>query len=199
MLSETVFRSDELPAADRFDCWRELVSRTHAPLELRSDHRADFRASQRVLDLGAVSVWPTTFQPVCFRRSPKLIRLGVRGRSRQRGEAPCQASRTRRDFRNTPSGGLHEIAAGAFQPLSTDPGSDRLLFVLEEPIQVTAGYVVRRSDGHGRGMRHSSSRLSRGPCPRGRSGFSPPNGLTHGQEGGQHRQTMEGRAGGGRV
>ncbi|MCX4452501.1 helix-turn-helix domain-containing protein [Streptomyces sp. NBC_01340] len=74
MLSETVFRSDDLPAADRFDCWRELVSRTHAPLELRSDHRADFRASQRVLDLGAVSVWPTTFQPVCFRRSPKLIR-----------------------------------------------------------------------------------------------------------------------------
>jgi hypothetical protein len=35
---------------------------------------ADFRASQRVLDLGAVSVWPTTFQPVCFRRSSKLIR-----------------------------------------------------------------------------------------------------------------------------
>lgn len=74
MLSETVFRSDDLPAADRFDCWRELVSRTHAPLELRSAHRADFRASQRVLALGAVSVWPTTFQPVCFRRSPKLIR-----------------------------------------------------------------------------------------------------------------------------
>ena len=24
--------------------------------------------------LGAVSVWPTTFQPVCFRRTPRLIR-----------------------------------------------------------------------------------------------------------------------------
>lgn len=74
MLIETVFQSDDLPTADRFDCWRELISQTHAPLELHSDHRADFRASQRVLDLGAVSVWPTTFQPVCFRRTPKLIR-----------------------------------------------------------------------------------------------------------------------------
>ncbi|AEM86165.1 helix-turn-helix domain-containing protein [Streptomyces violaceusniger] len=74
MLNEKVFRSDDLPAADRFDCWRELLAQTHAPMELLSDHRADFQASQRVLDLGAVSVWPTTFQPVCFRRTPKLIR-----------------------------------------------------------------------------------------------------------------------------
>lgn len=74
MLSETVFRSEDLPTADRFDRWRDLIGRTHAPLELRSDHQADFRASQRVLDLGAVSVWPTHFQPVCFRRTPRLIR-----------------------------------------------------------------------------------------------------------------------------
>jgi hypothetical protein len=74
MLIETVFRSEDLPTADRFACWSELVGQTHAPLELRSDHREDFRAAQRVLDLGAVSVWPTTFQPVCFRRTPKLIR-----------------------------------------------------------------------------------------------------------------------------
>ncbi|MFI7300871.1 AraC family transcriptional regulator [Streptomyces sp. NPDC050121] len=74
MLIETVFRSEDLPTADRFDGWRELVGQTHAPLELRSDHREDFRASQRVLDLGAALVWPTRFQPVCFRRTPKLIR-----------------------------------------------------------------------------------------------------------------------------
>ncbi|WP_432095873.1 helix-turn-helix domain-containing protein [Streptomyces sp. bgisy100] len=74
MLTETVFRSEDVPAADRFDHWRELVGQTHAPLELLSDHRADFRASQRLLDLGVVSVWPTTFQPVCFRRTPRLIR-----------------------------------------------------------------------------------------------------------------------------
>ncbi|MGA6160411.1 helix-turn-helix domain-containing protein [Stenotrophomonas sp. NPDC087984] len=74
MLIERVFRSEDLPPADRFDCWHGLVGQTHAPLDLRSDHWADFRASQRLLDLGAVSVWPTTFQPVCFRRTPKLIR-----------------------------------------------------------------------------------------------------------------------------
>ncbi|WJD94666.1 AraC family transcriptional regulator [Streptomyces antimycoticus] len=74
MLIERVFRSEDLPPADRFDCWRELVGQTHAPLDLCSDHWADFRASQRLLDLGAVSVWPTAFQPLCFRRTPKLIR-----------------------------------------------------------------------------------------------------------------------------
>ncbi|ARF56861.1 helix-turn-helix domain-containing protein [Streptomyces gilvosporeus] len=74
MLHETVFRSEDVPAADRFDYWVELLGRTHAPMELRSDCADDFRASQRVLDLGAVTVWPATFQPLTFRRTPKLIR-----------------------------------------------------------------------------------------------------------------------------
>ncbi|MGW3956176.1 AraC-like ligand-binding domain-containing protein [Streptomyces sp. NPDC004752] len=74
MLIEKVFQSEDLPASDRFDFWRQLVGQTHAPLELRSDHWADFRASQRVIDLGCVTVWPTTFQPVCFGRTPKLIK-----------------------------------------------------------------------------------------------------------------------------
>ncbi|WP_432142524.1 helix-turn-helix domain-containing protein [Streptomyces sp. bgisy084] len=74
MLPETLFRSEDVPAAERFECFSELMGRTHAPLQLLSDHREDFRASQRLLTLGDVSVWPTTFQPVCFRRTPKLIR-----------------------------------------------------------------------------------------------------------------------------
>ncbi|MEU7986772.1 helix-turn-helix domain-containing protein [Streptosporangium canum] len=74
MLSETVFRSDDVPAADRFEHWRELVSQAHAPMDMSSDYREDFRASQRLLDLGPVSVWRTAFQPVCCRRTPKLIR-----------------------------------------------------------------------------------------------------------------------------
>nr|WP_309302193.1 helix-turn-helix domain-containing protein [Streptomyces sp. NBRC 110611] len=69
-----VFRSEDLAAADRLDYWSELLGRTHAPMELRSDHADDFRASQRVLDLGAVTVWSATFQPLVFRRTPKLIR-----------------------------------------------------------------------------------------------------------------------------
>ncbi|MFG2138939.1 helix-turn-helix domain-containing protein [Streptomyces sp. NPDC048650] len=69
-----MFRSENLPARDRFDYWSDLLGRTHAPMELRSEHAEDFRATQRVLDLGAVSVWPAKFQPLTFRRSPKLIR-----------------------------------------------------------------------------------------------------------------------------
>ncbi|PNE40868.1 helix-turn-helix domain-containing protein [Streptomyces noursei] len=74
MLDETVFRSDDVPAAERFDYWAELLGRTHAPMELRSDHADDFRACQRVVDLGAVTVWSATYLPLVFRRTPKLIR-----------------------------------------------------------------------------------------------------------------------------
>ncbi|MGX7759769.1 helix-turn-helix domain-containing protein [Streptomyces angustmyceticus] len=74
MLDETVFRSEDVPAADRFDYWTEMLGRAHAPMELRSPHADDFRGSQRVLDLGAVTAWRAVFQPVVFRRTPKLIR-----------------------------------------------------------------------------------------------------------------------------
>ncbi|MFJ2172654.1 helix-turn-helix domain-containing protein [Streptomyces sp. NPDC087851] len=74
MLVETVFRSEDMPAADRFACYQEFMSRAYAPMELRSDHAADFRVHQRLIGLGAVSVWPGEFQPLVFRRTPKLIR-----------------------------------------------------------------------------------------------------------------------------
>ncbi|MFE4057620.1 helix-turn-helix domain-containing protein [Streptomyces sp. NPDC059096] len=74
MLVETVFRSEDVPAAERFACYRELMSLAYAPIELRSDHAADFRVHQRLVRLGAVSVWPGEFQPLVFRRTPKLIR-----------------------------------------------------------------------------------------------------------------------------
>ncbi|MYV52409.1 helix-turn-helix domain-containing protein [Streptomyces sp. SID3212] len=74
MLVETVFRSEDVPAADRFECWRELMSRSYAPMELHSDHAADFQVHQRLIRLGAVSVWPGEFQPLVIRRTPKLIR-----------------------------------------------------------------------------------------------------------------------------
>ncbi|MEV6406615.1 helix-turn-helix domain-containing protein [Streptomyces bobili] len=71
---EKVFRTTDVPTSDRFDFWRELISRTHAPVELASVHRHDFRAQQRLLDLGDALIWPTTFHPVRFIRTPKLIR-----------------------------------------------------------------------------------------------------------------------------
>jgi AraC-like DNA-binding protein len=74
MLSETVFRSADLPAEERFDAWRECLGRTHVPLELTSRHRADFLAFQRLIPLGEVRLWPATFQQVEFRRTPRLIR-----------------------------------------------------------------------------------------------------------------------------
>ncbi|WP_432015176.1 helix-turn-helix domain-containing protein [Streptomyces cucumeris] len=74
MLDEMVFRTDEVAAADRFDAWVERMGRTHAPMELHRDRAEDYHARQRVLPLGEVAVWPAEFQPVVFRRTPKLIR-----------------------------------------------------------------------------------------------------------------------------
>lgn len=75
MLAETVFRSEDVAVADRFDAWRERMSRTHAaPMRLESDCAADFRAHQRLIELGAVSIWPATFEQLVFLRTPKLIR-----------------------------------------------------------------------------------------------------------------------------
>jgi AraC-like DNA-binding protein len=74
VLSETVFRSEDLPVADRFDAWRACMGQTHAPMELSSEHAADYRAHLRLIGLGAVSVWPATFQQLVFQRTPKLIR-----------------------------------------------------------------------------------------------------------------------------
>lgn len=71
---EAVFSTEHLPEEDRFDFWRELMAHTHVPLELSSEFSADFHAEQRIIGLGDVQVWPATFQPLVFRRTPKLIR-----------------------------------------------------------------------------------------------------------------------------
>ncbi len=74
MLNETEFRTEDLPGADRFDFWRERIGRTHAPVDLHSAYAADYRAHQRVVELGAVHIWPTTHQAIRFRRTARLIR-----------------------------------------------------------------------------------------------------------------------------
>ncbi|MFI9046357.1 helix-turn-helix domain-containing protein [Streptomyces sp. NPDC053427] len=74
MLTETEFRTEDLPAADRFDFWKERMARTHAPLDLHSEYAEDYQAQQRVLDFGTAHVWPTAYQSLRFRRTPKLIR-----------------------------------------------------------------------------------------------------------------------------
>ncbi|GIF63675.1 AraC family transcriptional regulator [Asanoa ishikariensis] len=74
MLQESVFDSGDLAVGDRFDAWCERMGSTHAPMRLESDHAADYRAHQRLIDLGAVSIWPTTFDQLVFVRTPELIR-----------------------------------------------------------------------------------------------------------------------------
>ncbi|MER6839422.1 helix-turn-helix domain-containing protein [Streptomyces platensis] len=74
MLHETVFRTEDVPAADRLAYWAERVGQSHGPVRMGSDHADDFRATQRVLDLGAVSVRQATFQQSVIQRTPKLIR-----------------------------------------------------------------------------------------------------------------------------
>ncbi|MFG2115346.1 helix-turn-helix domain-containing protein [Streptomyces sp. NPDC048718] len=104
MLMESVYRSEDVPIEERFDSWRTLLGRTHAPVELVSEHQQDLRVVQRTLSLGAVSAWPSSFPPVIFRRTPRLVResdpeglhltLPIKGMlhvSRERDEA-CHGS-----------------------------------------------------------------------------------------------------------
>ncbi|MFD4522398.1 AraC family transcriptional regulator [Streptomyces sp. NPDC058470] len=69
----TVFRSEDVPAEDRFEYWRDLVHRAIAPTDISSEHAADFWAEQRLLELGPVMVWPTSFLPTRFRRTEKMV------------------------------------------------------------------------------------------------------------------------------
>ncbi|WP_229888026.1 helix-turn-helix domain-containing protein [Streptomyces olivaceoviridis] len=60
--------------ADRVDAWREKLSQTHAPVDLVCRPDSDFRAQQRVVQLGSALVWPSVMSPLTIRRTPRLIR-----------------------------------------------------------------------------------------------------------------------------
>ncbi|MFI1361037.1 AraC family transcriptional regulator [Streptomyces sp. NPDC020898] len=69
----TVFRSEDVPAGDRFEYWRELVGRTRSS-EIISDHAADFWAEQRLMELGPLIVSQMSFRPTRYRRTPRMVR-----------------------------------------------------------------------------------------------------------------------------
>ncbi|WP_329273602.1 AraC family transcriptional regulator [Streptomyces sp. NBC_01451] len=69
----TVFRTDDVPAGDRFDYWQELVGRTRSSA-LVSEHAADFWAEQRLMELGPVVVSRMSFMPTRYHRTPKMVR-----------------------------------------------------------------------------------------------------------------------------
>src|SRR2546428_714180 len=55
MLTQTVFRSEDLPVADRFDAWCEIMGRVQAPMKpmkMTSEFAADFQARLRCIPLG---------------------------------------------------------------------------------------------------------------------------------------------------
>jgi hypothetical protein len=67
--------NDHLPAAERFDCWRETLSRARlAPVEVRADNEADYRFTMRYADLGATRVTLFTAMPFHVQRTTRLIR-----------------------------------------------------------------------------------------------------------------------------
>lgn len=74
VLHESVLRTMDLPAGDRFEAWVQRMGGTHAPMQLSSDHTPDYHGHQRVIELGDVTVWPATFDPLVFRRTAKLVR-----------------------------------------------------------------------------------------------------------------------------
>ncbi|MDX3752588.1 helix-turn-helix domain-containing protein [Streptomyces sp. AK08-02] len=69
----TVFRSEDVPAADRFDHWRELIARTRSN-DFISIHSADFWGETSLLELGPATVMHTSFLPTRFRRSTRMVR-----------------------------------------------------------------------------------------------------------------------------
>ncbi|WP_262698082.1 MULTISPECIES: AraC family transcriptional regulator [Streptomyces] len=71
---ETVFRSADLPPAERFEAWRQLAFASNGPTEVRTDHASDFDVTLRMLELGPVQVSMFTCPPLRSDRTPKLIR-----------------------------------------------------------------------------------------------------------------------------
>jgi AraC-like DNA-binding protein len=88
---DVVLSTEDLPVAERFAYWRDATSRMVAPVETRTDHAVDFRATARLMDLGPVQVSQAVCPSYLARRTPKLIRqsdpellqlsLNLRGRS----------------------------------------------------------------------------------------------------------------------
>lgn len=74
MLNETEFRTEDLPAGERFEAWEELLSHAHAPMHQTTEFAADFRAHVRLIELGEVVVWPAQWPHLTFHRTPRLIR-----------------------------------------------------------------------------------------------------------------------------
>ncbi|MER7456531.1 helix-turn-helix domain-containing protein [Micromonospora sp. NPDC126480] len=63
----------QLPPAERFDFWLDLVARESVPARIASTHAADFAASARVVDLGVVKLAAWTYPSLELHRTSSMI------------------------------------------------------------------------------------------------------------------------------
>jgi AraC-like DNA-binding protein len=73
VIVDSVFQGGDVPAEDRLDRWREFLSETHAPVDVRAVGD-DFTVSQRIVQIGAVGMVTTTHSPAVVHRSRELVR-----------------------------------------------------------------------------------------------------------------------------
>ena len=71
---ETVFCCDDLPPAERFAWYHDVMLNRNAPAQVDSDQITDFSAELRELDLGAVKIAFFRISPCVARRTPVLVR-----------------------------------------------------------------------------------------------------------------------------
>jgi hypothetical protein len=71
---ETVFASEDVPPADWFDSWYDLMLHRSAPTKVTGGHTADFPAQLRELDLGVTQVAVFRTPAYTVRRTPALVR-----------------------------------------------------------------------------------------------------------------------------
>ncbi|RKN39427.1 helix-turn-helix domain-containing protein [Micromonospora endolithica] len=64
----------QVPAADRFDMWLELVARVSAPLRIRSEHAHDFLARADLVGLGPVQLVSYRYPSMEGVRTERLVR-----------------------------------------------------------------------------------------------------------------------------
>lgn len=67
-------RSTDVPRAERFDWWCDLVRQDLVPTHITSSHQADFQAWAMPMELGPVRVSVLSFPNLESQRTPQLIR-----------------------------------------------------------------------------------------------------------------------------
>ncbi|MFJ8078419.1 helix-turn-helix domain-containing protein [Streptomyces sp. NPDC096176] len=165
MVIETVLRTESMPAAERFTRWCEVIARS-MPTAISSSEESDFRATARVLDLGAVSVLALSHPPLRTHRTQELIRrrdphiyqlsLTVRGHAlvtqegRTASAAPgeivlCESSRPFRTSSGADRSAVEEIVVQVpKQLLPIDPGNMSRITAVRMPAVAGAGALLAR-------------------------------------------------------